>query len=405
MEELMPEGFVVMQIGNNDLDKVCDEVIFPALQASGLEPRRVDRHNQGDLLKSEIVQFLERGEIIVADLTNERPNVYLEVGYAMGLGKKTNLILTSRADHFPSHPNHQQVNKRIHFDLQGYDILRWEPDALPKFRTELERLIRRRRALLAPAAASSEITGPLRPSIDQEWLEKNREDAYAGLQRVGMPGFWETTVAIQPRGDWPQQQLRRAVAASTIDTFGWPIGVSLEQDGKLPRPTAGGIVTEVAYDSSYEDPSYDFWNLQRSGDFYSLRSYFEDSRGKSDELFFNTRIVQVTEMLLFLARLYGQQLEVSGATTLAISMIHGGLAGRRFSSIGSFPLRRMRSGNTCAESEIQTDLLTSVDGLTADLTENVKTLLAPVFTLFNFSEVADPTWEHIVDRFVAGEVV
>src|SRR5215216_2305217 len=41
----MPEGFVIMQIGDDDLDRVRDEVIFPALQAAGLEPRRVDRHN------------------------------------------------------------------------------------------------------------------------------------------------------------------------------------------------------------------------------------------------------------------------------------------------------------------------------------------------------------------------
>lgn len=43
----------------------------------------MDRHNEGDLLKCEIVQFIERSQIIVADVTNERPNCYLETGYAM----------------------------------------------------------------------------------------------------------------------------------------------------------------------------------------------------------------------------------------------------------------------------------------------------------------------------------
>jgi hypothetical protein len=50
--------------------------------------RRVDRHNEGDLLDSEIVQFIERSQIIVADLTNERHNCYLEVGYATGLERR-----------------------------------------------------------------------------------------------------------------------------------------------------------------------------------------------------------------------------------------------------------------------------------------------------------------------------
>ncbi len=84
---------------------MCEEVIFPAIADAGLAPRRVDRHNEGDLLKSEIVEFIERADIIVADVTNERPNCYLEIGYAMGLGKKANLILTVREDHHHSSSN------------------------------------------------------------------------------------------------------------------------------------------------------------------------------------------------------------------------------------------------------------------------------------------------------------
>lgn len=129
----MDEVFVVMQIGNSQLDTVCDEAIDPAIRDAGFVPRRVDRHNSGDLLKSEIVEFIERSQIIVADITNERPNCYLEIGYAMGLGKKTNLILTAREDHHHSSPNFQHDGPKIHFDLEGYDILLWSPDNLADF--------------------------------------------------------------------------------------------------------------------------------------------------------------------------------------------------------------------------------------------------------------------------------
>jgi hypothetical protein len=57
------EVFVIMQIGNAQLDGVCDESIDPAIKDAGFLPRRVDRHNTGDLLKSEIVQFIERSQI------------------------------------------------------------------------------------------------------------------------------------------------------------------------------------------------------------------------------------------------------------------------------------------------------------------------------------------------------
>ena len=67
----MDEAFIIMQIGNPEMDRICDHVIVPAVQAAGLTPRRVDRDNEGDLLKAEIISFLERSQIIVADLTND----------------------------------------------------------------------------------------------------------------------------------------------------------------------------------------------------------------------------------------------------------------------------------------------------------------------------------------------
>ncbi|MHB8466745.1 MAG: hypothetical protein ACYDD7_18165 [Acidimicrobiales bacterium] len=121
------EAFIIMQIGDDQLDRLCDAAIVPAIETAGFVPRRVDRHNQGDLLKSEIIAFIERAEIIVADVTNERPNCYLEIGYAMGLVKKRNLILTVREDHHHASPNYVNGGPKVHFDLEGYDLLFWDP--------------------------------------------------------------------------------------------------------------------------------------------------------------------------------------------------------------------------------------------------------------------------------------
>jgi hypothetical protein len=43
---------------------------------------------------------------------------------------------------------------------------------------------------------------------------------------------------------------------------------------------------------------YDYWAVRKNGDFYLLQSLFEDSRERN-ALFFNTRIVRVTEALMF----------------------------------------------------------------------------------------------------------
>ena len=101
-----------MQIGDRELDDICEQVFVPALKECGLEAKRVDKHNRGDLLKSEIIRFIESADIIVADLTNERPNCYLEIGYAMGKGKFANLILTCRDDHRPDSPERKLTGRR-----------------------------------------------------------------------------------------------------------------------------------------------------------------------------------------------------------------------------------------------------------------------------------------------------
>ncbi len=144
----MEQGFVIMQIGDPQLERAYECAIAPALRECGLAPRRVDRHNRGGLLHSEIITFLEESEIIVADLTNERPNCYLEVGYAFGAGRFTNVILTARSDHNADSPSYRPGGRKVHFDLAGYDILFWQPSDLPGFRAELVKRIERRRLML-----------------------------------------------------------------------------------------------------------------------------------------------------------------------------------------------------------------------------------------------------------------
>jgi hypothetical protein len=141
--------FVIMQIGNAELDRVYERAIVPAIEDCGLVARRVDRHNQGGLLHSEIVAFIEDSEILVADLTNERPNCYLEIGYALGARRALRLVLTAREDHQADSPNHRPGGPKVHFDLSGYDILFWHPDRLDAFRAELGRRIGRRLLMLS----------------------------------------------------------------------------------------------------------------------------------------------------------------------------------------------------------------------------------------------------------------
>lgn len=389
----MAIGFIIMQIGNDELDLVCESAIVPALEACGFDAKRVDKHNEGGLLKSEIIGFIERSGIIVADLSNERPNCYLEIGYAMGPDKFRNLILTAREDHNPESPIYRKGGPKIHFDLIGYDILFWNPDRLDDFRDELVKRIERRKAILAPVDKE-----PISPWNDN-WVQTQREVAIPALQTTGKMGSMEVRFALNPpKPDRKQQELLEAARTSTIDTFGWPIGVYLGNvDEYRPRPKQDGIVAEIYVE---ERSTYDYWTINRNGDFYLLKTIFEDQQDSS-KIFYNTRIMRVTETLLYCARIYNR-LEIDPTVTVSVAIRHGGLKGRTLDGSGS--RRLMRPSGTCQEDAVETQISSTLGQLGSELVNLVKSLVAPIFVMFDFYELPNEAYERIINGYVQGRI-
>ncbi len=388
----MPQAFMIMPIGVPELDRIAASAIVPALTACGLDPKRVDKHNAGGLLKTEILGFIDSAEIIVADLTLERPNCYLEIGYAMGVDKTRNLILTVREDHFPDSPNHKQGGPKIHFDLAGYDILRWHPNDIDGFRQELEKRVRRRLAMTVPAGASANARG------ESEWLTEQITTADAGMAATSRTAFMELHFALSGVERFELPKLREAAEYAPIHTFGWPIAVFLHRDGARPHPRADGIAAEISREGNH---SYDYWALRRSGEFYWRGTLFEDDRSEG-KIFFDTRIVRVTESFLYCGRLYSA-LGLDRQRTVTITVRHVGLKGRRLSSAD--PGRALRDERAPAyENESAVQMTIRLDQLDSELVVHVKEVLAPLFALFDFFVLSDRVYEDIANRFVAGHV-
>jgi len=387
-------GFIIMQIEDPDLDAICEKAIVPAIEACGLEARRVDKHNEGGLLKSEIIRFIGEASVIVADLTNERPNVYLEIGYAMGIDKFRNLILTVRQDHFPEWPGRKPGDPKVHFDLAGYDILRWSPDDIPAFCTELEKRLRRRLALVTPSEATSQ------PIWDGEWLQEQFMAAASGLEKLPHPGRMLITAALHPpKGSWTQRELLDAARQAPIHTFGWPICLFMENsDDARPRPRSDGIFASIEDDMT--SASYDYWAIRLNGDVFSIKSIFEDDR-RPEELFFNIRIIRVTEAILYCLRLYSS-LGVDRTTRLSIRIEHLGLRGRVLSS--SSPNRWVGMVGQAGEDSAKAEISGTFDDIETNLVQHVKKIVAPILILFDFFELNDSVYEEIVTRFLKGEV-
>jgi hypothetical protein len=384
----MAIGFIIMQIGNADLDRVCAEAIAPAIKAAGLDATRVDKHNVGGLLKSEIVGFIEQADIIVADVTNARPNCYLEIGYAMGLDKFRNLILTAREDHNLESPNHRADTPKIHFDLSGYDILFWNPDHLMGFRSELEKRIKRRQAVLPKPTPEA--------PFDEEWTRQHRAVAMAGLTKASLKAHMEARFSLA--GGKPNvgpAALLKAADSAQIRAFGWPIAVVLDREDAAPKPRADGISAEVFANHRL---GYDYWALRRNGDFYLLHSLFEDGvRPEANAVFFDSRIVRVTETLLYCRRLY-DRLGLSPTTEVVIEIAHGGISGRVLASAD--PMRHLSMDRRTMEDRVVTRVQVPLERIESSLTELVKTFLAPVFEVFDFFALSENVLAGIVDKFV-----
>lgn len=368
----MPTGFIIMQIGNKDLDDLCKNVIEPAFRKCGLDPKRVDKHHQGGLLKSEIVAFIDAATVIVADLTNERPNCYLEVGYAMGLGKFRNLVLTAREDLLPTSPNYRPDGQRVHFDLAGYEIIDWSPSNLDDFGVRLEAAINRRKKLVE----RSETVVPSQ-WIDLDWLARHRAKGLAGIEAAACKGFQEVMFAIQqPKRKWTLQEIASASARTRLAITGWPIGVNIYNDENCrPKPQKDGIVAMIPGGQG----SFDYWSLSVDGNFYTARSMMEDRTG-GNTFNWDSSIIRVTEAILYCTNLLAN-LGADKSTEVVLAIRYSGLATRYLSTeaMGRLPTR-----GRCAEDEYESKVRFQLNEVAKDLPGVVRTLLAPLFELFDF---------------------
>lgn len=384
-------AFVIMQVGNAELDKLYSEVYIPAIKATNLEPKRIDLDNEGNLLKKEIIENIEKAEIIIADLTNERPNCYLEVGYAMGIDKFKNLIFTVREDHHSESPNFRKGGPKIHFDVSGYDILFWDYRNTEEFKSKLIDKINRRLSIIRPISKRTEIS-----LWDESWLEVQRNYVSEKFKKLGMKQQMEVLVSpVRFNLNIPQETLLDIADESQIETFGWPIGVVFKNVPELkPIPKTDGIISEV--NANPVGNSFDFTYFKKNGQIYISRSLFEENNFK-DSIIPEVRIKKTTELLLYVSRYYSR-CDLPENVKIRINIKYLGLSENRINFAGgAFPPRILKVSN---ENESISELITSISEIEKKLPELVSEILHNLFILFDFYEPEIGYLKSIVDQFV-----
>lgn len=241
------------------------------------------------------------------------------------------------------------------------------------------------------------------PILNGEWFEAQNRTAEAGISSLnllgaGLSGTMEVRFGLHNGLNKSQVELITAVRGSQIQTFGWPIAVVLDSRPEYaPKPFGDGIRAQLAFEANRR--SYDYWALRKNGDFYLLQSLFEDAR-ETNALYFNTRIVRITEALMFASRLY-TALGASPDVKMSARFKHTGLAGRRLKSASSN--RSIFNDRQAHENVSETETVIALGEIKSALVDEVKRVSAPLFMLFDFQEFAQGVYEDIVHRFEKGE--
>jgi len=101
--------FVAMPIGPaNPFDDVLD-AIKEACTKCGLNAERVDEAQANERITDRILESIQKAEYVIVDLTESRPNVFYEAGYAQGIGKLPIYVA--------------KQGTQLEFDLKDYPVI------------------------------------------------------------------------------------------------------------------------------------------------------------------------------------------------------------------------------------------------------------------------------------------
>ena len=108
---------------SNGIKEVC--------KLFGVTAKRSNDFEHSDKITDLILHLIRTSDILIGDVTGERPNVYYEIGYAHALNKKPIL--------------YRRMGTRLHFDLSVHNVPEYinVSDLKNKLKTRLEAVLGR----------------------------------------------------------------------------------------------------------------------------------------------------------------------------------------------------------------------------------------------------------------------
>lgn len=119
----MKKCFVVSPIGEEgsvtriNADKLFKYIIKPVCADCDFEAIRVDKLNDANSITQTIIDYLDKSELVIADITEHNPNVFYEMGYRART-KKPIIHLKSKGENLPFDIN---TIRALEYDLTDLD--------------------------------------------------------------------------------------------------------------------------------------------------------------------------------------------------------------------------------------------------------------------------------------------
>lgn len=120
-----PSCFVIQAFDGSTYDRRYKETIRPALLKANVDPQRADEILGLNPVIEKIETAIKSASICVAEVSEDNPNVWLELGYALALNRPT-VILCDKS-----------VRNKLPFDVQHRPIIFYRTDSRSGF-DELE---------------------------------------------------------------------------------------------------------------------------------------------------------------------------------------------------------------------------------------------------------------------------
>jgi hypothetical protein len=131
LNDLMGKNvFFICPFGDKTIDHNFSYAIKPTVLEFGYVINRVDEIPHTNQVTDKIIEGIKKARFIIADLSNERPNCYYEIGYAHALQKPVIIIAREGTPR--------------HFDISTYKWIYWKSykDLKTKLRPEVETIIK-----------------------------------------------------------------------------------------------------------------------------------------------------------------------------------------------------------------------------------------------------------------------